>query len=437
MEHFDVIIIGAGMSGIQSAYYLQRDCPDHSYAILEARQDLGGTWDLFKFPGVRSDTDMYTYGYSFNHWPGENQFASGSDIKSYIKQTAESNNIDQHIRYNHNVTTLEWKNNKWYITLVDRPPITCQFIVMCSGYFNYENPHTPNIKDTARYIGKIVHPQHWQELDYKDKDITIIGSGATMVTLAPELAKQAKSVTVIQRSPGYIVSAPKQQTGSRYKKIYEGFKFLRYCRNNPEAAAKLLTRYDKPNYYPWEQRVCLTLDNEFFDCVDSGKIRLITSTIDSYVDNGIKLTSGQIVLSDIVVTATGINTKLMGGTTVIVDGKLINIHDTIFYRGTMFTGIPNLAATVGYVNHSWILRCELISRYIVRVLNYMKKKNLRICTPYILDKDSVPFNLPMISNYLVRSNELYPSRSWRHYQNYYKDWIVFKFCNLKKGMTFK
>ena len=218
MEHFDVIIIGAGMSGIQSAYYLQRDCPDHSYTILEARQDLGGTWDLFKYPGVRSDSNMHLYGYSFNRWVGPNQVTAGADIKSYIKQTAEKYNINARIRYNHNVTTLEWKNNKWHITLENQPTITCQFIMMCAGYFNYENPHTPDIKDTARYTGTIIHPQHWQDIDYKGKDITIIGSGATMVTLAPELAKHAKSVTVIQRSPGYIVSIPKQHNSSRYKK---------------------------------------------------------------------------------------------------------------------------------------------------------------------------------------------------------------------------
>ena len=441
MEHFDVIIIGAGMSGIQSAYYLQRDCPDHSYTILEARQDLGGTWDLFKYPGVRSDSNMHLYGYSFNRWVGPNQVTAGADIKSYIKQTAEKYNINARIRYNHNVTTLEWKNNKWHITLENQPTITCQFIMMCAGYFNYENPHTPDIKDTARYTGTIIHPQHWQDIDYKGKDITIIGSGATMVTLAPELAKHAKSVTVIQRSPGYIVSIPKQHNSSRYKKIWEGFKFLRYCQNNPAAAAKLLTRpgYDTPTYYPWEQRVCVTLDNEFFDCVDTGKIRLITSSIDSYVTDGIKLANNQIIRSDIVVTATGLNLRFLGGVDIIVDGVSISLQDTVFYRGTMFTGIPNMATTLGYADQSYTLRCGLISQYIVRILKYMKQQNLYICMPSISesDKDNIPSNLLLQANYFIRSKEILPGRSWRHYQNYYKDWIVFKFCNLKKGMIFK
>ena len=425
------------MSGIQSAYYLQRDCSDHTFVILESRQDLGGTWDLFKYPGIRSDNDMHTYGYSFNRWTGKEQIASGADIKNYIKQTTDQHGINQYIRYNHNVTTIEWKNNKWYITIENQPTITCRFVMMCSGYFDYEKPHIPDIKYRNRYTGTVIHPQHWQDIDYKDKDITIIGSGATMVTLAPELAKQAKSVTVIQRSPGYVVSLPKQNNDSRYKKIWLGFKFFRYCRNNPDAAAKLLTRYDKPDYRPWEQRICVTIDNEFFDCVDSGKIQLITSLIDSYVDTGIKLASGQIVHSDIVVTATGLDVKLLGGINVIVNGTTVDIHDTIFYRGTMFTDIPNLAAVLGYVNQSYTLRCELIIRYIIRILIYMNKKNLYSCTPCIADKESVPFVIPIQSNYLIRAKGKFPSRSWRHYQNYYKDWIVFKFCNLKKGMTFK
>lgn len=437
MEHFDVVVVGAGMAGIQSAYYLQHDCPDHSYIILEARDNIGGTWDLFKYPGVRSDSDMYTYGYSFNPWKGNTQFPNGSDINNYIKQTADNNNISQQIRYNHNVTTIEWKNNKWYITLVDRPTITCQFIMMCSGYFNYKNPHTPEIKDTTQYAGQIVHPQHWQELDYKDKDITIIGSGATMVTLAPELTKQAKSVTVIQRSPGYIVSAPRQQKSSRVKRLWQGLKFYNYCRNNPLEASTLLTRYDRPNYYPWEQRLCLTLDNEFFDCVDNGKIRLITSIIDSYVKDGIKLETGQIISSDIVITATGLEIKLLGGVNIIVNGISIDIHDTIFYRGTMFTGVPNLAMAFGYVNQSWTLRCELISHYVIRILKYMKKKNFYSCIPSISQVDSTPIDFPLKANYLLRSKEKFPKRTWQLYQNYYKEWFNFKFCNLKKGMIFK
>jgi monooxygenase len=441
MDHFDVVIVGAGMSGIQSAYYLQRDCPGHSYAILEARADLGGTWDLFKYPGVRSDSDMQVYGYSFNRWTGPNQVADGADIKAYLKVTAEKYNINQHIRYNHNVTTIEWKNNSWYITLENQPTITCQFIAICSGYFNYDLPNMPSIGDRNLYTGEVVHPQHWRDIDYEGKDITIIGSGATMVTLAPELAKHANLVTVIQRSPGYIISIPKQHDSSRYKKIWTEFKFWRYCRNNPAASAKLLTRpgYDKPNYYPWDQRVCVTLDNEFFNCVDNGKIELITAVVDSYVSEGIKLTSGQIVRSDIVVTATGHDIKLLGGIKIIVNNINIDVRDTIFYRGAMFTGIPNMATTLGYANQTYTLRCELISRYIVRMIKYMKRKNLHTCTPSILvnDKDSISSELLLQSNYFIRSKEKFPTKTWKLYQNYYKDWVVFKFCNLKKGMKFK
>lgn len=438
MEQFDVIIVGAGMSGIQSAYYLQRDCPDRSFVLLEARQDLGGTWDLFKYPGVRSDSYMSVYGYSFNQWQGVDQLASGADIKQYLEQTANNNNISQQIRYNHNVIAIEWKNNKWYVTLENQPTIACQFIMMCSGYFDYNNPHTPTIKGSDQYLGTIVHPQQWQDLDYTNKDITIIGSGATMVTLAPELAKQATSVTVIQRSPGYIVNSPKQHNSSRYKKIWEGFNSFRHIRTNPTKYTNMLVRhgYDKPSYNPWEQRLCVTIDNEFFNCVDSGRIQLLTSTIDGYVNNGIKLSSGQVVPSDIVVTATGLNVKLLGGITITVNGTLIDICDTVFYRGTMFTGIPNFSMVLGYVNQSYTLRCELIIQYVMRILTYMKKKNLSTCTPCVSEKDSIPLEFPLHSNYLVRSKNQFPKKTWRHYQNYYKDWFIFKFCDIKKGMKF-
>ena len=436
MEHFDVIIVGAGMAGIQSAYYLQRDCPEHSFVILEARQDMGGTWDLFKYPGVRSDSHMHLYGYSFNRWNGPNEIADGPDIKSYIKQTAEKYNINARIRYNHNVTTLEWKNNKWHITLENQPTITCQFIMMCAGYYDYDTPHSPIIDGKDEYAGKIIHPQQWPELNYKDKDITIIGSGATMVTLAPELAKQAKSVTVIQRSPGYVISTSRQRTGSVFNQIWGDFKIWRFCQTNPGEAADLLYKpgYDKPNYYPWEQRVCVTLDNEFFDCVDTGKIRLITSSIDSYVTDGIKLANNQIIRSDIVVTATGLNLRFLGGVDIIVDGVPISLQDTVFYRGTMFTGIPNLAASFGYVNQSYILRTGLISQYVVRILKYMKRKKYHSCIPNI---DGPRTNLPLQSNYFIRTKDLWPKRTWQYGDNYFKEWVIFKFCNLKKGMIFK
>ena len=435
-EQFDVVIIGAGMSGIQSAYYLQRDCLDRSFIILESRQDLGGTWDLFKYPGVRSDSYMYPYGYSFNQWPGTNEIANGNDIKNYIRQTAEKYNIDQRIRYNHKVTALEWKNDCWHISIENQPTITSQFIMMCAGYFDYDTPHIPEIINRDRYIGKIIHPQHWPEVNYKNKDITIIGSGATMVTLAPELAKQAKSVTVIQRSPGYTVSVPKQYHDSMYKQIWDDFKFWKYCRNNPIDAAKLLSRpgYDTPNYYPWEHRLCVTIDNEFFDCVNGGKIKLITSLIDSYVTDGVKLVTGQIIHSDIVVTATGLNIKLLGGINLIVNDTSIDIYNSVFYRGTMFTGVPNLAVSFGYLNQSYTLRCNLISKYVVRILNYMKEKNLRICIP---DVDGLQSNLPLQSNYLTRIKDKWPSRDWEYSNNYFKEWVAFKFCDIEKGMIFK
>lgn len=436
MEHFDVVVVGAGLAGIQSAYYLHHDCPDHSYIILEARDDMGGTWDLFKYPGIRSDSYMHLYGYSFNLWPGPNELASGSRIKNYIKQTAEKYNIDKQIRYNHKATAIEWKNDRWHITLENRPTVTCQFIMMCAGYYDYDTPHSPIIPSKDEYAGTIVHPQHWTDIEYKDKDITIIGSGATMVTLAPELAKQAKSVTVIQRSPGYTASAPRQRAGFVYKHLWDDFKFWRFCQTNPADAAKLLTRpgYDTPNYYPWEQRVCLTIDNEFFDCVDSGKIRLITGVVNNYDKDGIRLTTGQHIHSDIVVTATGINLKFLGGVSIIVNGTSINIHDSVLYRGTMFTGIPNLVASFGYVNQSYTLRCKLISQYAVRILKYMKKKKYNTCIPEVDGPRSTPL---LQSNYFVRAMLLYPGRIWKYSDNYFKEWFSFKFCNIKKGMKFK
>ena len=410
-EHLDVVIVGAGISGISAAWHLQNRCPSKSYAILEARENLGGTWDLFKYPGIRSDSDMFTLGFRFKPWRSSHSIANGADIWNYIHEAAEENGIDTHIRYQHRVLSANWsdEDNQWEVTVDNNgvtEQITASFVFACSGYYNYAegySPEFPGSQDFTGAGGTIVHPQHWPEdLDYAGKKIVVIGSGATAVTLIPALADSgAGHVTMLQRSPTYVGSLPlvdpvAEQANrflpknlahfvNRWKAI--GFstaqyqlarKFPKYMRKTLMSMAKhrLPEGYDVekhfgPRYNPWDERLCLAPNGDLFKTIRSGKADVVTDTIDTFTKTGIRLNSGQELDADIIITATGLNMQLLGGATLLRNGEPIDLPKTMTYKGLMFSGVPNAAVSFGYTNASWTLKADLVSEFVCRVLNYM------------------------------------------------------------------
>lgn len=410
-EHLDVVIVGAGISGISAAWHLQDRCPTKSYAILEARDNLGGTWDLFKYPGIRSDSDMFTLGFRFKPWLSAHSIANGADIWNYINEAAEENGIDTHIRYQHRVLSANWSDadNQWEVTVDNNgvtEQITASFVFACSGYYNYAegySPEFPGSQDFTGAGGTIVHPQHWPEdLDYAGKKIVVIGSGATAVTLIPALADSgAGHVTMLQRSPTYVGSLPlvdpiAEQANrflpknlahfvNRWKAI--GFstaqyqlarKFPKYMRKTLMSMAKhrLPEGYDVekhfgPRYNPWDERLCLAPNGDLFKTIRSGKADVVTDTIDTFTKTGIRLNSGQELDADIIITATGLNMQLLGGATLLRNGEPIDLPKTMTYKGLMFSGVPNAAVAFGYTNASWTLKADLVSEFVCRVLNYM------------------------------------------------------------------
>src|SRR5690242_5357455 len=453
MEHFDVIIVGAGISGIGAAYHLQQHCRDRSYAILEGRADIGGTWDLFRYPGIRSDSDMYTLGYAFRPWTEAKAIADGPAILKYVKETAAHYAIDRHIRFRHHVKTASWSTETatWTVTATgasgEEVRFSCNFLFMCSGYYNYAKGHAPDFAGSEDFAGQIVHPQFWPEdIDYTGKRVVVIGSGATAVTLVPELAKQAAHVTMLQRSPTYIVSVPAidplakymPRGAARWKNVLFGMGFYAFCRRYPARARRwiigqvrkqLPAGYDlshfTPSYNPWDQRLCLVPDADLFRSVREGKASVVTDHIETFTEHGIKLRSGEYLPADLVVTATGLRLKFLAGMKVDVDGAPIEPASLLVYKGMMLSGVPNLAFAVGYTNASWTLKCDLTSRYVCRLLNHMQAKHLSTCTPR---RDPSVEELPLIdfsSGYVTRSLHELPRQGkavpWRLYQNYALD----------------
>lgn len=435
MDNIDVIIIGAGIAGIQTAYYLQKKCPHLSYKILESRSDLGGIWDIMKFPGVRSDSDMYTYGYSFNPWQGK-IVGSGKEIKNYIDQTAQKFNIKKHIQFNTQVSSLEWDNECWY-TKTNKNNYRSKFIICCTGSTDYDKPYIPKFDNQDQYQGSIVHPQHWNNTDCRGKDVTIVGSGCTAVTMIPSISKLAKSVTLLQRSPGWVVNINSNETSSRLYKTFENVKNYMYSRlfknkfrkkilnSNPYYTDKQI-----PTYNFWDQRPTCSLDYDYFVSLYSSNVSIKQQQISKWTKGGFELDNGEYINSDIVVLATGLNIKLLGGVDIKINGKIIDINDTSWYRGMMYSGIPNLFSTFGYVNFSWTARCELISKRICRTINYMKKKKLQICTPKYLGKTSVA---PLRSNYILRAMSKFPNKTYKFYQNYIVEWVTFNWSRINDG----
>ncbi|MBN8839189.1 MAG: NAD(P)/FAD-dependent oxidoreductase [Sphingomonadales bacterium] len=477
-EHFDVIIVGAGLSGIGAGYHLQAHCPDRSYAILEGRQAIGGTWDLFRYPGIRSDSDMHTLGYNFRPWTQEKAIADGPSIREYVRETARSYGIDQHIRFGHHVVSADWSSADACWTVETRladgatSTLTCNFLYMCSGYYNYAKGHAPDFPGADRFAGRIVHPQFWpDDLDYAGKKVVVIGSGATAVTLVPEMAKTAGHVTMLQRSPTYVVSRPAQDRTAnwlrgvlpsrtaygitRWKNVLFQMFFYRLARKNPEKTKERLIAmvrdqlgpdYDvathfTPRYNPWDQRLCLVPDADLFDTIRAGGASVETGTIETFTETGINLAGGASIDADIIVTATGLEMQLLSDVRFTVDGVAKDLAQSFNYKGMMYSDVPNLASCFGYTNASWTLKADLTSAYVCRLLNVMRRRGLRQCTPRVGDEGITPEPfLSFTSGYVQRAIDKLPRQGsrkpWKLHQNYALDVMMLRFGSVDDSMEF-
>ncbi len=479
IEHVDVLIVGAGLSGIGAAYHLQKQCPNKKVVIVERRQAIGGTWDLFRYPGIRSDSDMFTLGYNFKPWTNPKAIADGTSIREYVQETARENGIDKKIRFGLQVRNAAWSsaNATWTVDAVreatgEAVQFTCRFLLMCSGYYNYDSGYTPEFKGIENYQGQVVHPQKWTEdIDYTNKNVVVIGSGATAVTLVPSMADKAAHVTMLQRSPTYVISVPERDIISdklrpflpekmvyrlaRTRNVGLQMMFYRLSKNKPEVAKRFLLQMVRrqlgknadmshftPKYNPWDERVCAVPDGDLFKVIRQGKASVVTDHIDTFTKTGIRLKSGQELQADMIITATGLNLQLLGGMKIQVDGKPFEMTETLNYRGVMFKDLPNLAMIFGYTNASWTLKADLSSEYICRLLKHMDKEGLRQCTPRNHDDSVVdePF-LGLASGYIQRAKNVLPKQGnkapWKLYQNYALDLANLRFSKLEDGaMTF-
>jgi cation diffusion facilitator CzcD-associated flavoprotein CzcO len=480
IEHHDVLIVGAGLSGIGAAWHLQKDCPTRSYAILEARAANGGTWDLFRYPGVRSDSDMYTLGYRFRPWKDAKAIADGPSILAYIREVASDHGIDRRIRYGHRVAAASWSTPqaRWTVDIERGPErtktrLTCNFLWMCSGYYDYAAGYLPAFAGVERFKGCLVHPQKWPEdLDYAGKRVVVIGSGATAVTLVPSMAETAAHVTMLQRSPTYMVSRPSQDSVAnklrrslplklaymmtRWKNVLLGMYFYQMCKRDPEKVKRLLLGgvrqmlgpdYDiathfTPRYKPWDQRLCLVPDADFFRCIREGKVTVVTDQIETFTETGLKLKSGAELPADIIVTATGLVLVPLGGARLTVDGRAVDPAQTFIYKGMMYSDVPNLASVFGYTNASWTLKADLVCEYVCRLLNHMDRGGFRQCVPH--NSDPTLGEEPWVnfsSGYIQRALAMQPKQGSRHpwklYQNYVLDLLSLRFGSVRdKSMVF-
>ncbi len=478
MEHFDVLIVGAGLSGIGAAAHLKMDCPNKSFAILEGRAVSGGTWDLFRYPGIRSDSDMFTLGYRFRPWSDPQAIADGASILKYIRETATEFQLDEKIRYNHRVVKAEWSTDQatWKIeTNVgdEKVYLTCNFLYLCTGYYDYENGYTPEFAGMENFKGRIVHPQKWtDDIDYANKKVVVIGSGATAVTLVPALAGKAAHVTMLQRSPTYVVSRPAQDkianflrkilpsraayVLTRWKNVLLGMLFYNFARSRPQSMKRLVAKGVKkqiggelaekhfsPTYNPWDQRLCLVPDADLFKAISDRKATVVTDEIEKFTLHGIELKSGEKLDADIIITATGLVMKIMAGMSLVVDGETVDMSKKFAYKGMMYSDIPNLASALGYTNASWTLKCDLTAQYVCRMLKFMDENKFAIATPRLIDSsvEAVPV-VDFNSGYIQRAIKTLPSQGskhpWRLHQNYVKDLRMLRYGNLEDGtMEFK
>ena len=477
-EHFDVLIVGAGLSGIGAAWHLQKNCPGKRYAILEGRAASGGTWDLFRYPGVRSDSDMYTLGYRFRPWKDPKAIADGPAILSYIREVASDNGIDRHIRYGHRVIGASWStpDAKWTVEIergAERLFISCGFLWMCSGYYRYEAGYLPEFPGIDSFKGRVVHPQHWpQDLDYAGKKVVVIGSGATAVTVVPSMAETAAHVTMLQRSPTYVVARPAQDPIAnklrrrlplkltymltRWKNVLLGMYFYQMCKRKPEKVKSLILGgvrqmlgpdYDvathfTPKYNPWDQRLCLVPDADLFRAIRKKKASVVTDTIETFTKKGIRLKSGAELEADVVVTATGLVVQPLGGAKLVVDGKPVKPSDTMIYKGMMYSDVPNLASVFGYTNASWTLKADLVCEYVCRLLNYMDRKGFKQATPHnsdptLREEPWVNFSSGYIQRALPHQPKQGSKRPWKLYQNYVLDLLTLRHGSVRdRAMVF-
>lgn len=476
----DVVIVGAGLSGIAAAHYLRERCPGARFAMLEARQALGGTWDLFRYPGVRSDSDMFTLGFSFRPWTSDQAIADGGKILDYLKDTAREEGLDSAIRYGHKVREARWDSGiaRWTLDVEhthadgrqETQTLTCRFLFMCSGYYAYDAGHAPTWPGMDAFAGTVVHPQHWPaDLDYRDKRVVIIGSGATAVTLLPSMAASAAHVTMLQRSPSYILSTPQRDglaerlrkwlpAGAahrivRMKNVLITLGFYNAARRWPHAVRRLLIeraarqvqghadieRDLTPRYNPWDQRLCLAPNGDIFKALRSARADIVTDEIATFTPSGLALKSGKTLDADIVVTATGLRVQLMGGARLLVDGKPVVLSEAVSYKGMMYSDVPNLASIFGYTNASWTLKAELIAQYVCRLVNHMNARGMDTCVPHL--RDGEHGELPAIgltSGYIQRAAGALPRQGtrkpWVFYQSYLRDFRLMRWGSVDDGV---
>lgn len=476
-ETFDVLVVGAGLSGIAAGYHLQTESPTRTYAILESRDALGGTWDLFRYPGIRSDSDMHTLGFAFKPWKGAKAIADGPSILEYIQETAREHGIDRKIRFGHRVQRASWSSDTctWAVEArrTDTGELvrfTCRFLLMCSGYYDYEQGYTPDFPGVERFAGRVVHPQKWtDDVDYAGKRVIVIGSGATAVTLVPELAKKAARVTMLQRSPTYILSRPgvdavakwferRLPSGvaydvTRWKNVLLGMALFKFCRRFPERAKRLMVSEVKkalgpdfdvdthftPTYRPWDQRLCLVPDGDLFDAITQKRVDVVTDHIEAFTERGLKLRSGQELEADLVVTATGLKVLLLGDVQLTVDGRRIDVGKTMNYRGTMLSDVPNLAIALGYTNASWTLKCDLVCEFVCRLLNHMERKGYRKCVARpkesgLPEEPLLDFSSGYVQRALSQLPKQGPKAPWRLYQNYLLDLMGLRYGAIDDGV---
>jgi monooxygenase len=473
-EHFDVLIVGGGLSGIGAGYHLKDNCPEKTYAILEARDRIGGTWDLFKYPGIRSDSDMYTLGYSFKPWTQAKAIADGPSILDYVRETASEHGIEEQIRFHHRVVRAEWStaDARWTVQArrsdtEETVHLTCGFLLMCSGYYRYDEGYTPDFQGTERFAGQIVHPQQWtDDIDYAGKRVVVIGSGATAVTLVPSMAQTAAHVTMLQRSPSYVVALPARDAIAdalrrrlpprvaysivRWKNVLRTMFSFQLSRRRPGAMKALLRKglekqlpsgYDidthfKPQYNPWDQRLCLVPDGDLFKAISDGSASIVTDRIDTFTEQGLQLESGAELQADLIVTATGLNMLALGGMEIAVDGREVELSETMSYKGMMLSGVPNMALVIGYTNASWTLKCDLTCEYVCRLLRHMDEHSYSQCVPENRDPSvtALPF-IDFSSGYVQRAIDKFPRQGskapWRLYQNYALDILSLKYGNVE------